>query len=140
MKKRFVSVVAFCIAACLSASILSGCAEDITSKEYKDYIFTNPPTAGLAKPDDGFSIDGVFDETAYHNQRWFRGVKVEKDNDNLTYDGAQNDIDEAATFAMTTYFGENGIYIATVYKAAEGEQIYVNPDRGSTLNSIIKER
>lgn len=134
MKKRFVSVVAVCISACLSASILAGCAEATP----KGYIFANPPTAGLARPDTGFSIDGVFDETAYQNQRWLRGVKVEKDNDNLTYDGAQNDVNSASTFAMTSVFGDKGIYIATEYKAAEGEQIYVNPDRGSTLNSITE--
>lgn len=135
MKKRTFSIVSFLTAACLTMGILAGCAQEISPEKY---TFTNPPAQGLAKPDAGFVIDGVFDETEYQNQRWLRGVKVEKDSENLTYDGAKNDIDRAASFAMTTVFGENGIYVATEYKAAEGEQIYVNSDRNSTLNSITE--
>ena len=136
MKRKWMIVTATLATLTLSAGVLAACSGGGDDPE--DYTFTNPPTEGLAQPDEGFKIDGVFDEAAYQNQRWFRGVKVEKDNDNLDYDRAADDLDGAATFSMTTAFGEKGVYIAVEYTAAEGERLFVNPDRASYLNSITE--
>ena len=85
------------------------------------YAYNNP-TKTLAEPDAGFVIDGVLDEPQYQNCNW---LKLQNNQG-----GAGVDI------AMTSYYGEKGIYI--IYDVAENSMIYVNPDRPTYLNSCIE--
>ena len=136
-KKKIAIVIAVLSALTLSGGIFAACkGGDDTPPKYEFGGSTG--SESTAQPDEGFVIDGKFDEAAYANQKWLHAVKVEKDNDNLIYDNAVSDVEWAAKFSMTSVFGEKGIYVATIYKAAAGEQLFVNTDRTSYINSITE--
>lgn len=75
-----------------------------------------------AQTDEGFTIDGQFDEKEYETQRWL----------NLVKDAG----DEWGNLKVTTYYGEKGVYLA--FDVEEKGTIYVNPDRASYLNSGVE--
>ena len=87
----------------------------------KEYTFTNPEPE-LAKPDEGFKIDGIADEEAYKNANWLY----------LNNNGEGNNVN----IAVTSYFGQQGMYF--VFDVTESFPIYVNPNRSSVLNSGIE--
>lgn len=94
-------------------------ANKVASTE--DYGYVNPDES-KADADEGFKIDGVFDEEVYQKNRWLYLENKES--------GADCNI------AMTSYFGEKGMYFA--YDVDEGTPINVNPERPSYLNSCIE--
>ena len=87
----------------------------------EEYTFTNPEPE-LAKTDAGFKIDGIADEEAYKNANWLY----------LSNNGEGNNVNIAAT----SHFGQQGMYF--VFDVTESFPIYVNPDRGTVLNSGIE--
>ena len=113
----------------LSVMVLAGCGKDAPVVDGGNpeiptedgYSYENPEEA-KAEPDAGFVIDGILDEEAYKNNNWLY----------LHNDDAGNDVD----IAMTTYFGEKGMYF--VYDVTESVPIYVNLERSPTLNSCIE--
>ncbi|MBR5570036.1 MAG: PEGA domain-containing protein [Oscillospiraceae bacterium] len=105
---------------CLCAT---GCKDTKVQKvPTKDtYTYVNPDET-KAEPDSGFVIDGVLDEAAYRNNNWLYLSNQEGGAD--------------AQIAMTSYFGEKGMYFA--YDVTENKPIYVNLDRPSYLNSCVE--
>ena len=109
----------------LLMSAFAGCAllepkiEEVPTDEV--YSFVNPVKT-KAEPDTGFVIDGIYDEDAYQNNAWL----------NLSNNSGGNQVD----IAMTTHFGEQGMYF--IFDVTESGGIYVNPSRSSTLNSCIE--
>lgn len=85
------------------------------------YTFINPdPTR--AETDAGMTVDGVFDEAVYAENTWYY----------LHNANGGNTVD----LAITSYFGEKGIYFA--YEVRENTPIYVNMARPSWMNSCIE--
>lgn len=135
MKRKWI-VLPLCLACTLTAVAAAACTPQ-EEDNVRDYTFEDyEPEMGA--PDEGFTIDGVLDEAVYSQKRWLRAVKVEKTDGLLDYDVAVAAIEDAATIGMTTHYGTKGMYVALEYKAAVGEQLYVNPDRSSTQNSIAE--
>ena len=85
------------------------------------YGYVNPEKV-KAEPDEGFVIDGVLDEPQYANCKW------------LKLRNSQGD--SGVDLAMTSYYGENGMYI--LYDITEDGIIYVNPNRATYLNSCVE--
>ena len=105
----------------ICAFALAGCVKTSTIKKTdKTYEFSNP-TKSTAQPDAGFKIDGVLDEQQYQNCNWLK---------------LQNTQGAGVDIAMTSFYGEKGIYI--VYDVSDNSPIYVNPDRATYLNSCIE--
>lgn len=97
-------------------------SEDVDKNVKQTYIPKFEYDKVSAQPDEGFTIDGCFDEKEYEGQRWLNLVKEHNS--------------EWANLKATTYFGENGVYFAC--DVEENGQIYVNPDRRSNLNSCVE--
>ncbi len=136
MKRKWI-VVPLSFACAFTAIAAAACSPETEDQDVVDYTFEDwSPEVG--DPDEGFTIDGVLDEEVYSQKRWLRAVKMEKTDGNLDYDTAMAAIEDAATIGMTTHYGTEGMYVALEYKAAVGEQLYVNPDRSSTQNSIAE--
>ena len=106
------------------ALALAGCVAGTTIREVPaegSYTYENPEPI-KAQPDTGIVIDGILDEDAYKNNNWL-----------YLYNGeAGNNV----SIAMTSYFGERGMYI--VFDVTESVPIYVNPNRSTVLNSCIE--
>lgn len=85
------------------------------------YVYYNPDET-KADTDEGFKIDGVFDEAVYKNSTWL-------------YAHNENG-DSSVDLAMTSYYGEKGMYFAI--DVTESTTVYVNPDRSNYCNSGIE--
>ena len=94
-------------------------ANKVASTEKYNYV---NPDESKADADEGFKIDGVFDEEVYQNNKWLYLENTEG--------GADCNI------AMTSYFGEKGMYFA--YDVDERTPINVNLERDSFMNSCIE--
>lgn len=138
MKRKWI-VLPLSLACVFTAIGAAACDKEPTEDETKvpDYTFEDYKPE-VADPDEGFKIDGVLDESVYAEKTWLRAVKMEKVDEFLDYDAAKAEIEKAAKIGMTTHYGTEGMYVAIEYVAAEGEQLYVNPDRSSTQNSIAE--
>ena len=138
MKRKWI-VLPLSLACVFTAIGAAACDKEPTEDETKvpDYTFEDYKPE-MADPDEGFKIDGVLDESVYAEKTWLRAVKMEKLDEFLDYDAAKAEIEKAAKIGMTTHYGTEGMYVAIEYVAAEGEQLYVNPDRSSTQNSIAE--
>lgn len=136
MKRKWI-VLPLSLACLFTAAAAVACEQGSSDVEVKDYTFEDWKPE-MSDPDEGFKIDGVLDESVYSEKTWLRAVKMEKLDSYLDYDAAAKAIEEAAKIGMTTHYGTEGMYVAIEYKAAVGEQLYVNPDRSSTQNSIAE--
>ena len=136
MKRKWI-VLPLSLACLFTAAAAVACEQGSSDMEVKDYTFEDWKPE-MSDPDEGFKIDGVLDESVYSEKTWLRAVKMEKLDSYLDYDVAAKAIEEAARIGMTTHYGTEGMYVAIEYKAAVGEQLYVNPDRSSTQNSIAE--
>ena len=86
-----------------------------------EYVYVNPDET-KAETDAGMVIDGVLDESVYEEKNWLY----------LSNDENGNNVN----IAMTTHFGEKGMYFA--FDVTESVPIYVNPNRSPVLNSCIE--
>ena len=111
-------VIVVAVAAALVVSARNRIKYVKTDGHYS-YINDDPRRA---TPDDGFSIDGVFDEEAYKDCKW---LYLHNDNGDASVD-----------LAMTTYYGEKGVYFA--FDDTESTSVWVNPNRETTMNSAIE--
>lgn len=138
MKRKWI-VLPLCLACVFTAIGAAACNKEPQGDqtEVPEYTFEDYKPE-MSAPDEGFKIDGVLDESVYAEKTWLRAVKMEKLDSFLDYDAAKAEIEKAATIGMTTHYGTEGMYVAIEYVAAEGEQLYVNPDRSSTQNSIAE--
>ena len=85
------------------------------------YGYTNQDPK-RASADDGFSIDGVFDEQVYKDNTWLY----------LHNENGSSKVD----LAITSYYGENGMYFA--FDDTETTPIYINSNRRTELNSGVE--
>ena len=124
-KMKNTALLRMLILSVMAMLVLAGCHTKegtITEVPADDtYSFVNPEVL-KAEPDVGMVIDGVLDEEVYQNNNWLY----------LHNEDGGNNVD----IAMTSYFGEQGMYF--VYDVTESVPIYVNPNRSPVLNSCIE--
>ena len=108
MKKKLLLGLIFAAALLVAAAItLALCSDSLFRVPATDtYTFINPDEAS-APTDTGMTVDGVFDEAVYKENTW---TYLHNANGGNTVD-----------IAMTSWFGERGIYFA--YEVRENTPI-----------------
>ena len=87
---------------------------------FSDYAYINPMRPTLSTADSNVTLDGVLDESIWANQRKF-------------YSSLKTD--ESITLQMTTYNGQDGIYLAF---DVNDPAVYYSNERTSTNNSGVE--
>ena len=139
---KFRKIVIFGLAIALTGTF---CAALAACTDKNGYTFEDgAPNADRAAPDEGFRIDGVLDEAAYENISWLEGPVLRpyytSDGQGVyyDYDVIREQTEKAAQVKMGTYYGENGIYLAYLFKEQPGKVCYVNPARKPYRNSGVE--
>ncbi len=121
MKRRISIIAALLIGIIMIFAGVVGCNTTLEQTD-PDYEFTyNPPYS--ATPDAFMTIDGVFDEDAYDNNKWFEHASA------------------GVTVRMTTEFTSKGLYIAAIaYDSNITHEIKYNFDENSHfIIQVVKE-
>lgn len=124
MKKQKKALAVICALGAIGAgAALVACNDNVQPAPPGKYLpnYTFPP-ASTHPVDENITLDGKLDDDAYKNTRW---MEIRKENGT-----------ETATMRMTSYFGEQGVYMG--FDVTESGRIYVNHERASYFNSGIE--
>ncbi|MGN1062261.1 MAG: hypothetical protein ACI4RO_03950, partial [Candidatus Scatosoma sp.] len=128
MKRKLLTAVCVAFAVCLTAA---GCAVKATDDELSSLEnFQTPQTehenAYLSQyvPDDGFSIDGILDETVW-----------EENGTAWTFEHDTSTPENPITMTSMSYLGEKGVYFAFSVKDSA---IYYSADRTASHNTSVE--
>lgn len=126
--KKSVKIGAIAMCAVLSATLAACTTETVyvpnIIPDPNPYHFDNADNHPHAEYDDYMKIDGKLDEDKYKEIEWLYG----EDKPNST----QN-----ATIEFTSFVGEKGVFVAGKVEET-GNNIWVNPERGSWTNSCLE--